>query len=185
MSAGRIIRTGIALPGDSILGAFSSVRKPTGALRNARRITSRELSPIGNVRRTAISRTDADGDIMVSTIQNYGTAKQRLGEVLVHGDLEVRGEVKAPILGSQQTWEEVTAIREIGVVYTNTTGAPIEVAIVTAGTTSEFFYVDGQRVGRNSVTSTYVTINVTVPNGSTYELRNTTTLTVWSELRKH
>ena len=39
-------------------------------------------------------KTDADGDIIISTIKNYGTAKQRLGEVEVHKDLTVHGEIQ-------------------------------------------------------------------------------------------
>jgi hypothetical protein len=39
-------------------------------------------------------KTDADGDIVLSTLINYPVAKQRIGSADVHGDLKVHGEIQ-------------------------------------------------------------------------------------------
>jgi hypothetical protein len=81
-----------------------------------------------------------------------------------------------------QTWQNVTASRVAGTVYTNSTGYPIEVAIRQA-TNGFTFYVGGVIVlySENGFSGYVNTVSAVVPNGATYY--STNGFTQWNELR--
>jgi len=96
------------------------------------------------------------------------------------------------LLGVNQTWQNVTADREIGVEYTNDTNRPIALSVLCV-TESE-----GQNVGilvgvvsvayaySRSISPYYAdSMFVIVPPGSTYKVNAATgsTIHTWAELR--
>lgn len=92
-------------------------------------------------------------------------------------------------IGVGQTWQDLKASRSINVVYTNTTGKPIQVAVI--GFVSSgiaFFEVDGIEVGAmiddGAITQRGFTSAI-VPDGSTYKMNTGTGATIdkWAELR--
>lgn len=94
-------------------------------------------------------------------------------------------------IGTGQSWTDVSGSRSSGVTYTNSTGAPIMVAI-TVGTSSSnnsyTFEIDGVTLitGINSAANTNYAypFSLIIPAGSTYELTVTTgTIDSWFELR--
>lgn len=91
-------------------------------------------------------------------------------------------------IGVGQTWQDVTGSRTAGVTYTNTTGKPIGISLVTYGHSGSYseIEVDGMIVTRQlyySGSTEYKALNVIVPNGSTYRLSQSVTIYLWSELR--
>lgn len=94
-------------------------------------------------------------------------------------------------IGSNQTWQDVTASRSAGTTYTNSTGKPIFISIVgpanTSVTRTISLTIDSKLVMRmhldNSSNKGY-SVSGLVPNGSSYFLTETgNTFTNWSELR--
>lgn len=93
------------------------------------------------------------------------------------------------IFGIGQTWQNVSGSRAKNTLYTNSTGKPIEVSVVIteASTGNGVLEVGGVTVGIFSTTAT--TANATtcaiVPNGATYRIIETVSITIlsWSELR--
>lgn len=83
-------------------------------------------------------------------------------------------------LGTGQTWQDVKTSRSAGVTYTNSTGKPIEAAIVTYSAANTFS-INGKVVGRNNG-SNYAIFYGIIPDGGTYVL-SAGTLDSWSELR--
>ncbi|WP_370554907.1 hypothetical protein [Edwardsiella tarda] len=93
------------------------------------------------------------------------------------------------MIGVGQTWQEVSASRASGVVYTNTTGKPIQVSICTGTARPCFMYVDSIFVSNTVVTSSGTDIgaqlylgSVIVPNNSTYRAEAPNIIS-WIELR--
>lgn len=95
-------------------------------------------------------------------------------------------------LGVDQTWQNVTSSRVVGVTYTNSTGKPIELSIVlfiSGLNTSPNLIVSGVSVvSVGSMNTQYVTacyLSATVPNGATYSVAATAGVGIsnWSELR--
>ena len=93
-------------------------------------------------------------------------------------------------LGVNQTWQDVTASRSIGQPYTNSTGKPIQVAILVqqvAGGGAVFKINDVaimQLAG--SVAGAFNHVQLIISNGSTYGVFTTgatMSLTSWFELR--
>ena len=100
--------------------------------------------------------------------------------------------VQDPI-GVNQTWQDVTASRVDGVLYTNTTGRPIQVSwsgtgdingysTIVIDTTITLF---GSQIYANTAFS--VLSGIIIPNGSTYKINYTAGINSavpWSELRE-
>ena len=94
--------------------------------------------------------------------------------------------------GVNQSWQDVTGSRAKGVVYTNNTGKPIEVAIKVAyvdddwGLTVTVGGVDIGKVQGNAPSGTgywQTTLNFTVPNTAVYSVSGGSNVFGWSELR--
>lgn len=100
-------------------------------------------------------------------------------------------------LGVNQTWQNVTASREMGVTYTNTTGKPIAIGFRTGNgsvsngvSVSIVGYVDESQVANQnnfSASYPYCSIFMIVPNNSTYKIiysvSGATGAPLWFELR--
>ena len=94
--------------------------------------------------------------------------------------------------GGLAAYVDVTSLRAIGTVYTNTSGHPLDVHVtiytgVVAGNGCRLF-VDGSEISQfytQVAASTYGNLSATVPEGATYEVNNalgTNTQTIWKEL---
>ena len=88
----------------------------------------------------------------------------------------------AKAFGQNQTWQDVSASRSVGTLYTNDTGKAIAVSWYSGGSTESSGYVDGMQivyalcpVGVNTP------LFMIVPNGSTYQVN--TNAYEWRELR--
>jgi len=93
--------------------------------------------------------------------------------------------MNAYALGMGQTWQDVTASRAGGVIYTNTTGRPIAVAISTSnGAAVNFLKVNGVEVSISvgNGANPFSTALAIVPPDGTYEF-SPTSIYKWAELR--
>ncbi len=93
-----------------------------------------------------------------------------------------------PPIGVGQTWQNMSASRAPGVVYTNTTGRPIMVNISANPTGSTISAsVNGVQVGITTTVSgysNYQTMSFIVPDGATYQTSNVAgSINYWAELR--
>ena len=97
----------------------------------------------------------------------------------------VKAKSEADSLGVGQTWQNVTASRVINTTYTNTTGKPIMINIVTPYTTAWVtINVSGNGVATidPDVNLHSATVSAIVPNGATYSVTGAG-FAVWLELR--
>ena len=89
--------------------------------------------------------------------------------------------------GVEQTWQDVTASRQRGTTYTNTTGRPIIVSYqinVSSATLSAT--VGGVRILHEDASDRLITLSFIVPNNMTYIIQvsgTTSPPAVWMELR--
>jgi hypothetical protein len=92
-------------------------------------------------------------------------------------------------IGVNQTWTNVTSSRSAATTYTNSTGKPIQVAILSNQTTnSQFqFRINGTLVWDQFSSTIYgdnVSCNFIIPNGATYSLTVPYgAIQYWMELR--
>lgn len=96
-------------------------------------------------------------------------------------------------IGVDQTWQDVTSQRKNGIVYTNTTGRPIMVAITTGepiGGSRPTMVINGSiRFEFSAAVANYAaqTCYFIIPNGMTYKIENLVAPTIvahkWLELR--
>lgn len=91
---------------------------------------------------------------------------------------------------SDQSWQDVTGSRSVGVTYTNTSGSPIMVNIVVSSlspSTGYMFAVDGVTIARMQTASGNAELqfcSTVIPPDSTYVLTVTNaSLVIWAELR--
>lgn len=91
------------------------------------------------------------------------------------------------VIGVGQTWANLisTGPRAIGTTYTNSTGKPIAVHIYCSGTGVMTMTIGGVAVGGFQSSASAVNGSGTwiIPNGTTYVIAGTGTLSYWSELR--
>ena len=132
--------------------------------------------------------TGASGELL--NYENLPVAKIKGVDAEYQGDLTVHGDiVGANLFGQDQTWQDVTAERALSVTYTNNTGRPIEIVVVTNFNTTasgNALVIDGI-VTNESFSSGSGTIGFSlqgiVPNGSTYSVGTSKGLRSWDELR--
>lgn len=87
---------------------------------------------------------------------------------------------------SQQSWQDVTGSRSAGVIYTNTTGRPIFIALTFNFDNAFYnFTVDGVILATLSEGAQFGNASFVVQNGSTYILQAGAPLAsaIWAELR--
>lgn len=89
-------------------------------------------------------------------------------------------------IGVGQTWQNVTASRASNTVYTNSTGKPIQVAIIgNQSNTGISLTIGGVLVANATMVSGYsqpAWVGGIVPNGATYKI-NAVAFSNWAELR--
>ena len=94
---------------------------------------------------------------------------------------------ESKVIGVDQTWQDVTGSRVSGTTYTNSTGKPIEVIILTSGSgvaQDNTISINGVVVARSfSASGVISNLSVIVQNGSTYLLTTAYAPSKWSELR--
>lgn len=92
-------------------------------------------------------------------------------------------------IGVGQTWQDVTSSRAAGTTYTNTTGKPIVVSVMSGGgamTSGFYLLVDGVRAAEMPYISSggaAGSMAAVVPNGSSYSITAGCPKSYWSELR--
>ncbi|WP_169767449.1 phage tail protein [Campylobacter curvus] len=121
----------------------------------------------------------------LATETKAGTVKIKNSITGQQEDVAVSEKAVAGIasIGINQTWQDVTQERQIGITYTNTTDRPIMVSITTNDNLVELL-VNGIKAavgndGSNALTS----LCAIIPNKATYVLKGSTTLYHWAELR--
>lgn len=93
-------------------------------------------------------------------------------------------------LGVGQTWQDVTASRVGGTIYTNTSGRPILVSVYTNSVPSGTLdivvssgYVGKQQVN-NSTGGAIMCVSALIPAGHTYQVNiGVAAVSLWKELR--
>lgn len=86
-------------------------------------------------------------------------------------------------IGINQTWQDVTQERRIGITYTNTTDRPIMVSITTNDNLVELFINDIKAAVGNDGPNALTSLCAIIPSKATYALKGSTTLYHWAELR--
>jgi hypothetical protein len=91
-------------------------------------------------------------------------------------------------LGVNQTWQDFTASRSVGVTYTNTSGKPIVVSICTVQPVPVlvFLSVNGIVISQGQAGGDRLFVSAIVPNGNTYGVNvlfGSITGIGWNELR--
>lgn len=153
-----------------------------------------------------VARQDADEALRTSLLSNINsetTARQSAINDLnsrkldktggtVSGDLQITGNVSAKnlnLFGVGQSYQNVTANREIGTTYTNSTNTPIEVHIsVEGGSIRNKVYVDNvlilDQMSTYNTGGPIIGSSFTVQSGSTYRIEAPGgLLQCWAELR--
>lgn len=94
--------------------------------------------------------------------------------------------IKTLAIGEGQTWQDMFVSRSEGVTYTNSTGRPIQLAIIlSAGSGPRNFFVDGEVICTIAGDSDEQYVNLIIPNGSTYQAGSgvLSGFDIWWELR--
>ena len=90
-------------------------------------------------------------------------------------------DIDLPLIGVNQTWQNLTASRAAETIYTNTTGKPIQVAINYNGNNA-YFDIGGVEIYMPDWDAFGFAFFI-IPNGTTYRIRNQVGINSWSELR--
>lgn len=138
-------------------------------------------------------------DVGLNDLTDVDTTGIALGDTMVwSGSPGMWSPTPLKQIGVNQTWQDVTLSRSVGVVYQNTTGNQIQVNIVIAPTGSPIAQdhtakventtpptVSVARIAQSGSTSDRMTISFIVPDNHYYELVETTAgvIETWSELR--
>ena len=91
--------------------------------------------------------------------------------------------------GAWQTWQDVTASRALGVIYTNSTGRAIVICVTCSLPHGAFIQltVNGLNIGFQSNTTGGVTnsmcMTAIIPDGATYKSSGSSAHSIWMELR--
>jgi len=86
-------------------------------------------------------------------------------------------------IGINQTWQDMTSQRQIGITYTNTTDRPMMVSIVTNDNLVELFINDVKAAVGNDGSNALTSLFAIIPSKATYILKGSTTLYHWAELK--
>lgn len=153
-----------------------------------------------------IATTNTSAPINVGTTPQSKTGALGLDNLIVFGDAEVDGTIKASTsvwsreycdegggncmaggsgVGVGQTWQSMNGIRTAGTSYQNTTGVPIQVHIQLGQITSRLFQVSSDNTNWITLQSgdgnAAVGVTAVIPEGSYYKVVGA--YERWSELR--
>lgn len=84
-------------------------------------------------------------------------------------------------VGVEQTWQNVLASRALSTTYTNATGKPIMVYVMTTGAGSTISVSGVVACGSSNYNN--IPLTTIVPNGATYRVSGGGGLAAWAELR--
>lgn len=122
---------------------------------------------------------------MIGDLNAFGNQITNLATPSSSAQAATKGYVDG-LVGSSQSWQDVTASRAHSTQYQNTTGAKIEVSVRGTGSgihaqvsTNASSWVN---VG-TFIVAENVSVNFSVPNGHYYRLNGVVTINYWSELR--
>ncbi len=143
----------------------------------------------GQIDKTIVA-TEAKSGIV--KLKNSITAKQEDAAVTEKAVAEAIEANKS--IGIDQSWQDVTAQRQPGVVYTNTTNQPIMVAVISQAPNPSSYItltveVNGKKINENNTNSaggaypTIVSFSAIVPKKGTYKITSSTPPRSWMELR--
>lgn len=137
---------------------------------------------VSNTTNTVTSITLKAGDSIELVNLGSGTLWYHAG-----GTAQLRNSTGAPLLGINQTWQNVGASRAANTTYTNSTGKPIFVLPSWTANASNFSVaslIDGVQVSLTNVNSTMTTLSpLIVPPNSTYRFNSSAAITSWFEIR--
>lgn len=131
----------------------------------------------------------SSGKYPTLTGSNTWTANQKIVGNLEVINLVVSGTNNLPLLGYDQTWQDVTASRALSTTYTNSTGKPIVIHVNTvssSGSTTAVLTVDDVVVSsmrQDGDGACNIGITMIIPVGATYSLASNVSILKWSELR--
>ncbi|MCX6106750.1 MAG: hypothetical protein NTY08_13055 [Proteobacteria bacterium] len=97
-------------------------------------------------------------------------------------------------IGIGQSWTNLIASRALGTTYTNSSGSPIIVSVTVYGNVGANGYVGGSAIVGGvtvaniggQISAAYYNsapLSFVVPNGATYSVTSSSSLSVWAELR--
>lgn len=165
-------------PVEADAGTAKIARKWTAEL--VRICSLRAVSDFINIITTPFSRTmfswvsaaaaRAGLELGNAATHNYGSSANTIAQGNDHRF--------SMMLGVGQTWQDVSAQRSVGTIYTNTTGRTICVMWATGGNNRDIF-IDGFALNTWNETGAMLAV---IPNGSTYRCENN--FLGWYELRQ-
>ena len=134
--------------------------------------------------------TSVTSTTIVYTLGATPTGTAGVSSATVKGYATVNGRV-VDTLGVNQTWQDVTASRALGTIYTNTTGKPIMVSVRINTTSVASIRTTGGTIMAqeyNGINTSTIAVSLVaiVPPSSTYYAQSdsgTNTLIYWAELR--
>lgn len=183
---------------DKIASNLKGAANGLATLDNSGKVPSSQLPKIDTYTKQEsdnnfVAKTDiaTETKVGITKIKNIINAKQTDAAVTEKAVSDLIEANKS--IGVDQTWQDVTSQRKSGIVYTNTTGRPIMVAITTgesAGGSRPTMVINGSiRFEFSAAVANYAaqTCYFIIPNGMTYKIENLATPTIvahkWLELR--
>jgi hypothetical protein len=88
-------------------------------------------------------------------------------------------------IGVGQTWQDLTSSRALNTTYTNSSGKPIMINVIVTTNATVAGLVEGLTINSQTMFGSTLpcTVSLLVPNGNTYRINSTGTLTSFFELR--
>ena len=185
------LRSGTATEHNTFIGANGEVTVDT----TNKTLRVHDGSTVGGTRLATLT----SGLVPVSQLPDATTSVK--GAVMLNNTLISTSETEAltaaqakvlndQAFGVNQSWQDVTANRALGITYTNSTGKPIQVSVVVQDTNSTndlHFFVNGVSVIRMpdlvGGSSGFQQLTITVPSTQTYRLETANLLHSWVELK--
>ncbi|MEI7194495.1 hypothetical protein WCT81_01980 [Pectobacterium versatile] len=138
----------------------------------------------------AWNKTEADGRYLLKTATAVAATKLATARNINGVPFDGTGHITIPVegVGNGQEWQNLTANRAVGVIYTNATGRAISVSLVGRGSSdsvSAKIYVGDVIVAELGGSSTPINrpVSFIVPTGKTYKVDSNSYVVIWSELR--
>lgn len=93
----------------------------------------------------------------------------------------VKAKSELDSIGVGQTWQDVSGSRVVGTTYTNSTGKPIQISVVSTAN-AWGVTINGASLITGGLYSSAIWVHIIIPNGATYAL-SSGTIGKWLELR--
>ena len=135
----------------------------------------------GDINTLTAKTTPVDADELVIADSADAFSLKKLNFTALKTYFDTFYSLSSSIFAINQTWQNMTSLRNSGVTYTNTTGKPIEVLYTNSGAGSFSLSIGAANMGLIGGGATRSSISFVVPNGVTYRI--TGTVQQWNELR--